>query len=66
MNHKKESEFNEEKDRRLKIRTLAVECAEHARLSDDSEPCDDGRAGRIFGRRKEDKQYRIKKNKRSS
>ncbi len=58
MNSKKKADFNEEKDRRLKVRTLAAECAEHARLLDDAEPCDDGRAGMVFGRRKSDKQSR--------
>jgi hypothetical protein len=66
MSHKKKSEFNEEQDRRLKIRTLAAECAEHARLSDDSEPCDDGRAGVAFGRRKDDKQFSTEEKKQSS
>ncbi len=58
MSQKKKADFNEEKDRRLKIRTLAAECAEHARLLDDTEPCDDGRAGTVYGRRKDDKQFR--------
>ncbi len=57
MNNRKKTDFNDERDRRLKIRTLAIECAEHARLSDDAEPCDDGRAGVIFGRRKTDKSH---------
>lgn len=55
MGKGKINEFNEENDRRLKIRTLAVECAEHARFLDEAEPCDDGRAGVVMGKRKHDR-----------
>ncbi len=57
MDKKGKSDINEIWDRRLKIRTLAVECAEHARLRDDAEPCDDGRAGTTHRRRKGDGKY---------
>jgi len=42
---------NQDKDRRLPICTLAAEWAEHARFDREDEPCDDGRAGHVCGRR---------------
>ncbi len=41
-------------ERRKKLCTLAPEWAEHARLYDDGEPCDDGRQVYDLGRRAED------------
>jgi len=38
-------EFGEESDRRIEQCEYAPEWAEHARLYEDNDPCDDGRAG---------------------
>ena len=39
-------------DRRIKVCLHAPEWAEHARLDEDDEPCDDGRAGISCGSRR--------------
>jgi hypothetical protein len=38
-------EFGEENDRRIEPCEYAPEWAEHARLYEDNDPCEDGRAG---------------------
>ncbi len=38
-------------DRRLPVCMFANEWAEHARFYREDEPCDDGRAGHVCGRR---------------
>jgi hypothetical protein len=55
METEKEKEFGEEKnDRRKPVCEKAPEWAEHHRLKDEDQPCEDGRRGNIFGRRKDD------------
>ena len=50
---KKEPEFlSKGHDRRIPTCTYAPEWAEHARFYREDEPCDDGRAGTMCGRRK--------------
>jgi hypothetical protein len=51
MENENKSGGNQEIDRRLPSCTLAAEWAEHARSYLEDEPCDDGRAGHICGRR---------------
>jgi hypothetical protein len=51
MEDENKSGGNQEIDRRLPPCTLAAEWAEHARSYLEDEPCDDGRAGHICGRR---------------
>jgi hypothetical protein len=55
MDPEEEKKQDEEKnDRRLPICEKAPEWAEHHRLQDEDQPCEDGRGGNIFGRRKDD------------
>ncbi len=50
----KDGEINKGEDRRLPPCTYAPEWAEHARSYQGDEPCDDGRAGQMCGKRKEE------------
>lgn len=43
--------IKKDEDRRLPVCTYAPEWAEHARFYQEDEPCDDGRAGTMCGRR---------------
>jgi hypothetical protein len=52
MEEKGHETSGEDQDRRLPPCTHAAEWAEHARFYEEDEPCYDGRAGTICGRRK--------------
>jgi hypothetical protein len=54
MEEKERKPLSKEEDRRLPPCTYASEWAEHARSYREDEPCDDGRAGTVCGRREEE------------
>jgi hypothetical protein len=54
MEEKESMLLRKEEDRRLPSCTYASEWAEHARSYLEDEPCDDGRAGTVCGRREEE------------
>jgi len=55
MEKDKNIKFNQNKDRRIRYCQRAPEWAEHARFDAEDEPCDDGRTGRICGKREGEK-----------
>ena len=55
MDKDNKKKFNQNKDRRIGYCQSAPERVEHAILSADGEPCNDGRTGRICGNREGEK-----------